>query len=203
MLCEDVNLLGLCEDVNSVRKNSIIDHFSYNFVTVFSSDSISKLFISLILMSASCQAPVLKLTCWRWGALTIIIAIVYLDTNHWSLVSLNTLLCTLTSQGIQKTPAPWWHQSSFLEQSAEKRQPRGSTLIQISVIIFSTLPCNCIKRFPWFCSSLLMNTFDFHNNSNIWVSQRPFSSPNQVYLKQLLHVCQRRVKWRPFQPKGQ
>lgn len=155
-------------------------------------------------MSASCQAPVLELIYWRWGALTIIIAIVYLDTSHWSLVSLNryTSLYFDFSGNTEKACSLM---ASKLICTAEcrKKTVTGSTLIQKSVIIFSTLPRNCIKRFPWFCSSLLMNTFDFHNNSNIWVSQRPFSSPNQVYLKQLLHACQRRVNWRPFQPKGQ
>ena len=91
---------------------------------------------------------------------------------------------------------------AHFQSRVQKKTAMGSTLIQHSVIIFSTLPCYCIKRFPWLWSSLLMNTFDFHNNSNIWVSQRPFSSPNQVYLKQRLHVCQRRINWRPkYNPK--
>ena len=96
VLHEDVNLFrvigrcefGLCEDLNSMKRHSIIDYFALILWRSFPSDGISMLFTSLILMSASCQAPVLKITCWRCGALTII-AIVYLDTSHWSLVSLN------------------------------------------------------------------------------------------------------------------
>ena len=80
VLHEDVNLFrvigrcefGLCEDLNSTKRHSIIDYFALILWRSFPFDGISMLFISLILMSASRQAPVLKITCWRCGALTII-----------------------------------------------------------------------------------------------------------------------------------
>ena len=164
----------------------------------FPSDGISRLFISLNLTSASCLAPVLKITYWGCGALTII-AIVYLDTSHWSLVSLNRYI-SLYFDFSGNTEKACSLMASKLIFRAECRTKDSHGFNSHSTIChyFFSLPCNCLKMFSWLWSSLLMNTIDFHNNSNIWVSQWPYSLPNQVYWKQLLHVCQNWVKWRPF-----
>ena len=108
-------------------------------------DGISRLFISLNLMLASCQAPVLELMYWRWGALTIIAINMYLDTSHWSLVSLNRYTSFYFDfSGNTEKASSLMASKLIFEQSAEPKTAMGSTLIQC-VIIFSSLPYNWIK----------------------------------------------------------
>ena len=54
-----MNLFGLCEDVNCMKRNSIIDHFALIFCdSLFLLMEFLGCVISMNLMSASCQAPV-------------------------------------------------------------------------------------------------------------------------------------------------
>ena len=177
-----------------MKRHSIIDYFALILWWSLPSDGIATLLIALILISASCQAPVLKITCWRCGAL-MIIAIVHLDISHWYYWCLwtDTLLCTSTSQGIQKGPAPKWLQSSFLEQRAEQKIATVSTLVQQAAITFSVFVATA-----WRCFLDSDRLYLWTHLISIIVSQWPYSLPNQVYWKHPLHVCQNWVKWRPF-----
>ena len=42
MLCEDGNLVGLCENINAMKRNGILDHFALTLWLSFPSDGISQ-----------------------------------------------------------------------------------------------------------------------------------------------------------------